>query len=94
MPNVSCPVSQASNSSLSASATSLLLDSVHNLYFNYVAQNNYPIADFIIQEYNFCPFLNQINVSPNKVGKYKLLNNAYSTCIGTDSRVLQFDQLN
>jgi len=49
LPNVSCPVSQSSNTSLSAAATSLLLDSTHNLDFNFISQTNYPIADFIIQ---------------------------------------------
>lgn len=48
LPNVSCPITQASNNSLTASQTSLLLDPINLLYFNYVSQNGYPIVDFIV----------------------------------------------
>jgi hypothetical protein len=58
--------------SLSASSTILSLDTAHNQKLSYVSQNNYPIADFKISENSFCEFLNQINISPGKVGNYKL----------------------
>ncbi len=51
LPNISCPISQISNSSLTASETVLDLDSSNRQALNYVNQNGYPIADFKVMEY-------------------------------------------
>ena len=44
--NITCPISQASNTSLTASATVLMLDTANNQKLYYLSQNGYPIADF------------------------------------------------
>jgi hypothetical protein len=46
LPDISCPITQISNSSLSSSSTILTLDTVNRQKLSYVSQNNYPIADF------------------------------------------------
>lgn len=54
----------------------------------------YPIADFKLTEYNFCPFFDQINISPNKDGNYVLeIDNYSTTCTGTDPRINEIDFL-
>ncbi len=94
LPDISCPITQISNSSLSASSTILTLDTVNNQKLSYVSQNNYPIADFKVSEHSFCEFLNEINISPGKVGNYKLEISKYAPCAGTDPRYVDFDKMN
>jgi hypothetical protein len=91
--NVSCPISNASNMSLGANATSLLLDSVSLDSLDFLRSVGYPIADFKMTEYEFCPTFSQKNISPNKTGNYVLEPNNITTCQGTDPRVVTFDQI-
>jgi hypothetical protein len=70
LPNVSCPINDISNRSFGNSQTTLNLDTEHSLY--YVSGQGYPIADFKLTEYEFCPYFEEINISPNKEGNYIL----------------------
>ena len=95
LPNISCPSTTISNSTLSSSTqTTLTLSSTLNQKLFYESQLNYPIAAFKITEYQFCPFLDDNNISPNKNGNYILeLTNFSTSCVGTDPRVVEFDYM-
>lgn len=57
-------------------------------------QQNYPIADFKITEYSFCPFFDQINISPEKSGNYLLeVVSQSTTCTQVDPRMIEFDYM-
>ncbi len=38
--------------------------------------------------------MDQINISPDKVGNYKLEINKYKPCSGVDPRYIEFDKMN
>lgn len=90
--NVSCPVSVASNQSTGTiGETVLLLNSTSNDSIFYQKQTGYPIADFKLSEYEFCPTYSQKNISPNKTGNYVLEPSNVTTCNGSDPRMVAFD---
>ena len=68
------------------------MDDDSNLYF--VPEMGYPIADFKLTEYRFCPFFDEINISPEKKGNYILEIDSYTeTCVGSDPRIKEFDSM-
>jgi hypothetical protein len=94
LPGVTCPVTIVSNASVGGSQTILTLDSVNAYTMNYNTQTGYPIADFKLTEYQFCPFFNQSNISPNKQGTYILgLQTLSTSCSTTDPRMINIDSL-
>lgn len=95
LPNISCPASVIANTSVGTSTqTTLILDATNTSKLFYESQQNYPIADFKLTEYAFCPFFSENNISPDKNGNYILeLTNFSSTCTGTDPRMVEFDYL-
>lgn len=68
LPELNCPVTQIGNKTkLNVfNYGKIELDSLnnHNLY-NYF-EDGYPVVDFKLSEYRYCPYLDQINISPQK----------------------------
>lgn len=92
--NVSCPISNLSNTTLGASSTSFVLDSTTLDSLFYLRSSGYPIAAFKMTEYEFCPTFSQKNISPNKTGNYILEPNNITECSGKDPRVVVIDEIN
>lgn len=91
--NVSCPITNISNTTLGVNPTPLTLDSTSGDSLFYLRTSGYPIAAFKMTEYEFCPTFSQKNISPNKTGNYVLEPNNVTTCGGADPRVVAFDVL-
>lgn len=93
--NLECPVTNVANASIDSTQKTLTLDSTKSIFLNFASRRDYPIADFKLSEYQFCPFFPQINISPNKDGNYKLaITNRTEPCNGTDPRMKTFDSMN
>ena len=68
LPEIDCPITMISNSSVGSTQTTLAMDDESSL--NFIAEVGYPIAAFKLTEYDFCPFFEEINISPGKKGNY------------------------